>query len=59
MRTAPIIVLRNHGKLRYRFCTVAPTGTTFAIYLPATAPLDLMQSPLHHAAQQASAIGAA
>lgn len=53
------IVLRNQGKLRYRSCTVPPTGTTFAIYLPATAPLDLVQTPLHHAPNQAGAIGAA
>ena len=41
------IVMRNQGKLRLRSQTKRPSGTAFAIFLPASAPLDLVQSPHH------------
>jgi signal transduction histidine kinase len=37
------IVQRNQGRLRYRSQTGQPSGTAFSIYLPATAPLDLVK----------------
>jgi signal transduction histidine kinase len=36
------IVLRNQGRLHYRTQTKSPSGTAFSIYLPSTAPLDLV-----------------
>jgi signal transduction histidine kinase len=52
------IVLRNRGRLRFRSRTKAPTGTVFAMYLPATAPLDLVQTP-HRSQEERATIGAA
>lgn len=53
------IVLRNRGRLRMRSQSKAPSGTAFAIYLPATAPLDLVQKPLQQKQPEQTAIGAA
>lgn len=41
------IVQRNRGRLRYRSRTTSPSGTAFSIYLPSTAPLDLVQPNMH------------
>ena len=53
------IVLRNRGKLRFRSCTRSPSGTAFAVFLPATAPLDLAQTPHYQSREDRSAVGAA
>ncbi|HEY3705509.1 MAG TPA: HAMP domain-containing sensor histidine kinase [Terracidiphilus sp.] len=52
------IVLRNQGKLRFRSRTRPPTGTAFAIYIPATAPLDLIHSANRPRNGERTAIGA-
>jgi signal transduction histidine kinase len=52
------IVLRNRGKLRFRSRTTPPSGTTFAIFLPATAQLDLVQNHRQHPNQQPTPIRA-
>lgn len=52
------IVLRNRGHLRYRSRTRPPSGTTFAIYLPATAQLDLVHSAAPQPHGERTAIGA-
>lgn len=49
------IVLRNCGKLRFRSRTLPPTGTVFSILLPASAPLDVLQSSGEARAQNAPA----
>jgi signal transduction histidine kinase len=51
------IVQRNRGRLRYRSRTTSPSGTAFSIYLPSTAPLDLVQSP-NMPLEQRRAVGA-
>jgi signal transduction histidine kinase len=38
------IVLRNHGKLRFRSRVLAPTGTAFSILLPGGAPREAAKS---------------
>jgi signal transduction histidine kinase len=53
------IVQRNHGTLRFRSRTRHPSGTAFAIYLPATAPLDLVKGAQPRAGEASSAIDAA
>jgi signal transduction histidine kinase len=53
------IVQRNRGRLRFRSQTEPPSGTVFTIYLPATAPLDLVQSPHYHRNAESAAIGVA
>jgi signal transduction histidine kinase len=52
------IVLRNGGRIRYHSCTRPPTGTTFAIYLPARPRLDLVHPDPAHRNQKRAAIGA-
>lgn len=52
------IVLRNRGSLRFRSRTETPSGTVFAMYLPASAPLDLVHAP-HRKQEEQAAIGAA
>jgi signal transduction histidine kinase len=37
------IVLRNGGRLRFRSRTGAPSGTTFALYLPSLPPLEIVR----------------
>ncbi|HEY1964896.1 MAG TPA: ATP-binding protein [Acidobacteriaceae bacterium] len=51
------IVQRNRGRLRYRSRTTSPSGTAFSIYLPSTAPLDLVQSPNMHPLDRRRAVG--
>ncbi|HEY2857420.1 MAG TPA: HAMP domain-containing sensor histidine kinase [Terracidiphilus sp.] len=52
------IIHRNHGHLRFRSCIKSPSGTTFVMYLPATAPLDLAQTT-HHQGREEHTAGAA
>ena len=51
------IVQRNSGRLRYRSRTTSPSGTAFSIYLPSTAPLDLVQPPSIHPVEKQRAAG--
>jgi signal transduction histidine kinase len=53
------IVQRNQGRLRFRSQTKAPSGTVFAMYLPATAPLDLVHNSHRQKGGERAAIGAA
>ncbi len=41
------IVLRNGGRLRYRSRTSRPSGTAFAMYLPALPPLEMTRADGH------------
>jgi signal transduction histidine kinase len=52
------IVLRNGGRIRYHSSTRPPTGTTFAIYLPARPRLDLVHPDAPRKHEEQTPIGA-